>query len=167
MLYHKSVHHSTLIKPSSYSSLGLTKRITTGHVQRIEKVPEFGTINIGWDVFIKALSSSLTLYVDEQVERLLEPDISDDSKKTVFQIQYTWCTYVLAEIVTSCTRHVDFQTRKNPSTNWRSRHKSPLLSSNLFSIDNCQGKYSHCYPRMCDLVCQSYVGASPCPGIVG
>lgn len=126
-----------------------------------------GTINIEWDVFIKALSSSLILYVDEQGKSLLEPDISDDSKETAFQIQYTWCTCVHAEIVPSCTRHVDFQTRQNPSTNWGSRHKGPLLSSNQFSIDNCQRKYSHCYPSMCHLVCQPHLGASPCPGIVG
>lgn len=36
-----------------------------------------------WDVFIKPLPQGLRTYTEDEVERLLEPELMDDSKKAV------------------------------------------------------------------------------------
>jgi hypothetical protein len=46
-------------------------------------VRDFGTLSLEWDVFIKPLPQGLRTYTEDEVERLLEPELMDDSKKAV------------------------------------------------------------------------------------
>lgn len=129
----------------------------------MQKLRDLETLSPKWSIFIKPLSSRLGDLAGEEAERLLEPEVADDSQETVSFRPRSDTPIKWQRTVTAHVRPAQLPTRHNPSTEKRKWTQSP--TPNQETIPNwylmgksCENQFS---PLKCHWVYKWHSRADP------
>lgn len=129
----------------------------------MQRARDFEVLSPKWDVFIKPLPQGSGTYAEEDMERLLEAEVVDDSK----------------EIVSSRHNRTDAHTNpqrlevsqvkaaQGPSLRRGSGHRVPSLTKKLCAVDTCWERETQFSPMKYHWVYQPYFRIGPMSEVEG